>query len=106
MYKRQVIARIPWGDPDRYGQTNYVETERTLGGHVRQVRTTDDFSLAATVVTELIEAYFPIGTDLSDIYAIDWDGERYEVQGNPKRPFNPRTGQYEYISVIAKVVST
>lgn len=99
-----VTVRRDPGGLDRYNQPTMFETRATVSAHVVQVRTNDDSGIGV-VVTDVIEVYFPAATTVDDLYALEVDGDHYEVTGRPNRPWNPRLQLHEYVSVLAKRVA-
>jgi|SRR5215472_5634051 len=93
--KRTVSGQDSLGN-DTYTETTFDVTPCVVqsSGSVETVQFTDQ-------VSDDITVFLPYGTDLQAIYAIQWNGLRYEVQGNPQMWQSPFSGHTSPIQIRA-----
>jgi hypothetical protein len=87
-----LISRTVSGQ-DGYGNDVYAETSTDVSpcivqpaGSVETIQWTDEVSTDLTV-------FLPFGTDIEAIDAVEINGIRYEVQGEPSNWTSPFTGR-------------
>ena len=91
-----IILRSPSGDTDEYGNEVPVEDELATAVELQQVRR-DEPAGAGEVSDTRWLGFFPAGTDLTTADAVEIEGERYELEGDPWAVRNPRTGAESHV---------
>lgn len=98
-----VIKRVK-GPSDSFGNDTWTEARADVrgvfnpGGSTETVQGQDMLVVQPTVV-------LPAGTDVAAIDAVEIDGDRYEVDGNPSAPVSPFTNWAPGIVVKLKRVT-
>jgi len=95
-----VISRTVSGQ-DAYGNDTYSETSTAITPCVVQSSGSTETIEFTDQVSDELTVFLPYGTDVKAIYAIQWDGNKYEVQGNPSQWQSPFSGHTSPIQIRA-----
>jgi SPP1 family predicted phage head-tail adaptor len=100
LIKRAVSGR------DEYGNDTYTESATSVGNCVvAPAGSTENLQFTDQVTTNAI-FYLPFGTDVEAVDAIEYSGDRYEVEGQPNEwTPSPFSGHTAPIGVRGKKVS-
>jgi hypothetical protein len=95
-----VVSRTVAGQ-DSYGNDTYTETKTDITPCVVQSSGSTETTQFTDQVSDSLTVFLPYGTSVQAIYALEWNGIRYEVQGNPSQWQSPFSGHTSPIQVTA-----
>jgi hypothetical protein len=96
-----IIRRTLQAEPDVRGNDVYVESRIEVRGCSVQSGATSEIVQGTELVSSDVVVYMPSGTDLYPVDALEIDGERYEIQGQPGSNQSPFTGSIGPVEVRA-----
>jgi len=93
-----VINRTVSGK-DTYGNDTYAEARTDIPDCVVQTSISSEQIEFTDQVSDGLTIFFPYGTDVDAIDAVEYKGIRYEMQGNPSVWVSPFSGHTAPIQV-------
>lgn len=88
------------GGKDHYGQPVFTEHELITTCYARLLSTDDADAISREQID--YKVYLPASTPTEGLYALEFDGERLDVQGPAHLQYNPRLGRDEYVAVSVR----
>jgi len=89
---------------DAYGNDTYTETQVNVDYCVFQPAGSNENLIFTDQISTTDTIFMPFGTDVTALDAIDYNGDRYEVVGDPGEWVSPFSGRVSPIRVSVSIV--
>lgn len=105
MVQPLTISKIGGGTLDEYGNTvpSPLGSPVAVKGYLEQTQSIESLNDRDTVVTAW-KVFLPAGTDIDAFDRINFNGQVFEVDGEPWSVYNPRTGAASHLEANLQVV--
>jgi hypothetical protein len=98
-----LLRRSYTGAADEFGDPTYVEVTSDVVVEIQQAGTSE--ALEGQVMSASYRVFLPATeATLAGWDALDVDGERYELDGDPAPQYNPRLGAVSHVEALASRV--